>query len=238
MILSKVGRMMLQDRLKTALSEANLSANKLAKLVGVSHVAVGQWLNGTSKNIKGATAIKVADALQINVDWLLTGAGPKEKGKNPPRSVKAVDPADATKDGSYVVMPLHQLRCESSEGYQMDEIQERSAVFSKELFEQLKAKPENCMRCRVVSSNMAPMLKQGDEVVFDTTRTEIESEGVYAVSNSGRFEVYKLLPMIDGSIRFTSCNEDYASITIPASEFAARSISILGKVLFATTFFS
>ena len=37
---------MLNERLKLALDEAGLNAFKLSKKVGVSHVAVGQWLKG------------------------------------------------------------------------------------------------------------------------------------------------------------------------------------------------
>lgn len=238
MILSKVGRMLLQDRLKTALSEAHISANRLAKAVGVSHVAVGQWLNGTSKNIKGATAIKVAEALDVNLDWLLTGTGPKERGKNPPRPVMAVDPAKTSDSGDYVVLPMHQLKWLAyEEQHNMEPIKEHSAVFSTELFRSLHARPENCMRCRVVSSNMVPVLKPDDEVVFDTSQKELKREGLYAVSNDGKFEVYKLIPLIDGNIKFISFNSDYPESILHFSEFHERSINILGRVIFATTFF-
>ena len=50
--------------------ESNLS---LAKKIGTSHTSVGRWLSGVPANTEAQ--IKAANALNVSVQWLLTGEG-------------------------------------------------------------------------------------------------------------------------------------------------------------------
>lgn len=64
---------MLQDRLREAREKHGLSARALAKEAGVSAGYVGLIESGAKKNITAETAIKLATALGVSVQWLLTG---------------------------------------------------------------------------------------------------------------------------------------------------------------------
>lgn len=53
-----------------------LNKLQLSKLVGSSHTTVGRWLEADGFVPRAQTAHRVADALNINAQWLLEGEGP------------------------------------------------------------------------------------------------------------------------------------------------------------------
>jgi transcriptional regulator with XRE-family HTH domain len=92
---SKVGTMVkeglqtldrLCDRLKTARLRAGLSQAELAKRVGVSSAAVGQWETDDT-NPSNANMRTVADVLSVSVEWLASGRGEMTQGA--PAKVRA-----------------------------------------------------------------------------------------------------------------------------------------------------
>lgn len=221
--------MLLQDRLRSALQDAGLTANGLAKLVGVSHVAVGQWLSGASKNIKGATAIRVASALGVNLDWLLTGVGPRKGAKAEP--VIAVEGPILPNDCVQVPM----TKIDRSFGEQQMQDKNRS-YFNKGIFEFYGVKPENCRVLELTSDNMAPILKKGSQVLYDITDKECLISGFYVVNIRGQLMACKLIPQLNGSITLQSTNEDFDPIVIN-HESLNKDFIIEGKILLATIFF-
>ncbi|MDP2815748.1 MAG: helix-turn-helix domain-containing protein [Rectinemataceae bacterium] len=60
----------LAERLKIALDESGLRKTDLYKRAGVSSGAVTQWLDGTTKSLKGKNLFKVADVLRVNPKWI------------------------------------------------------------------------------------------------------------------------------------------------------------------------
>lgn len=63
-------------RLSDAMSEAGIVAADLARRVKVSHVAVGNYLReGDAAIPKADVAQRIADALGVELRWLLTGQG-------------------------------------------------------------------------------------------------------------------------------------------------------------------
>ena len=66
------------DRLADAMQEAGLNGRALAALVGVKESSVSQWLSRTIKEIKAQHAFAIADALGVEVRWLVLGDGPRK----------------------------------------------------------------------------------------------------------------------------------------------------------------
>lgn len=62
-------------RLGHAVKSRGIKPSALAKAVGVSAATVSDWINGIIKNIDASNALKVANALKINIDWLMFGRG-------------------------------------------------------------------------------------------------------------------------------------------------------------------
>lgn len=72
------------NRLKQAIAASGLpdTQSALAKTFGVSGVMVWSYRNG-EKLPRMSTAIRIADALKVNVEWLLSGTGQMNAGSKP-----------------------------------------------------------------------------------------------------------------------------------------------------------
>jgi transcriptional regulator with XRE-family HTH domain len=57
---------------------------ELARRVGVSKAAVSHWLDGTTKFIRPEHLVSIADALGLELRWLITGRGPRLAKDGPP----------------------------------------------------------------------------------------------------------------------------------------------------------
>lgn len=80
----------LKDRLAEARTEAGLSQAQLAKAVGAGQSTIASIENGRNKG--SSLFLDLARALNVNVEWLMDGAGPKrgEGGPTtPPQSASA-----------------------------------------------------------------------------------------------------------------------------------------------------
>lgn len=69
----------LAERLRERMTapEVMVTAAELARRAGVKPPSVFLWLDGTTKNIKYATLLRVAAALKTTPEWLATGIGRK-----------------------------------------------------------------------------------------------------------------------------------------------------------------
>lgn len=63
------------DMLKRAREAAGLSQAQLAKVVGVKPAAIGLIETGDTKSLKASTAVALARALGLRVEWLVEGVG-------------------------------------------------------------------------------------------------------------------------------------------------------------------
>lgn len=60
--------------------ELGLTVADLAHAAGVTRTAVYLWIHGTSKALKAAALIRIAEILKVTPQWLETGQGKKESG--------------------------------------------------------------------------------------------------------------------------------------------------------------
>src|SRR5262245_22597342 len=63
----------IRSRIERRLAELNLSNRKASQLAGGSESLIQNVLNGKSANPRGDTVRKLAAALQVSEQWLLTG---------------------------------------------------------------------------------------------------------------------------------------------------------------------
>lgn len=67
------------DRIRSLREETGLSAAALARELGVTRSAVGQWEGGfTSPSLENLSALAVLG--DVNFEWLATGRGPRRHG--------------------------------------------------------------------------------------------------------------------------------------------------------------
>lgn len=81
----------LAERIRSARLEANIEEPaELARRAGVRAAAAYQWESGDIRSLKAETAIALADALHVNIRWLVTGKG--KPALTPENVVTSVDP--------------------------------------------------------------------------------------------------------------------------------------------------
>lgn len=70
------------DRLEEVLKVRGLGSNELSRLANVSEGFVSHVITKSKKNpnadINGAKAVLIAKAAKVNLEWLLTGEGPRD----------------------------------------------------------------------------------------------------------------------------------------------------------------
>ncbi len=70
------------DRIKEVRKLRGISAKKLGQLLGVSQSVIAKWETGARKNLRSDSVNRLAGALKVNTQWLLTGEGQMEKSEN------------------------------------------------------------------------------------------------------------------------------------------------------------
>ena len=112
-----------------------------------------------------------------------------------------------------------------------------SEVYTKDFFDLFKADPKHCFRCRIENDNMEPVLKENDIVLINSSDKDIKSNKLYAISNQGHLEVYRIIKQLDGKLILKSENKNYSDISTTREELESNNIYIVGKVLIGTIFF-
>lgn len=83
-----VAAMTLPERLRWALEHTGMDQVSLARHVGITKGAVGQWVSGDTAHIRPEHLFKAARALRVEAEWLGTGEGPRTRTE---RALPGVD---------------------------------------------------------------------------------------------------------------------------------------------------
>ena len=63
------------QRIRWAIEERQLTQVEVANRVGLTQATVSNWVTDTSRKPSGPSLLKLANALGISPDWIVTGAG-------------------------------------------------------------------------------------------------------------------------------------------------------------------
>ncbi|MBK1979105.1 helix-turn-helix transcriptional regulator [Achromobacter xylosoxidans] len=69
----------LAQRLREAMDQTGVKQVDIARAAGIKPPSVADWLNGKTKNIRGANLVSVAQLLNVSEAWLADGKLPKER---------------------------------------------------------------------------------------------------------------------------------------------------------------
>lgn len=84
-------------RIKQRRLELGWNQSTLAAKAGCTKGAVSQWETGDVKNLQSPRLIKVADALDVEVRWLLSGEEPKLRARPAEPVTYSIEEAEAIK---------------------------------------------------------------------------------------------------------------------------------------------
>jgi transcriptional regulator with XRE-family HTH domain len=87
-----LGMETITERINELVADSGLEPAELARKLGVSKQTMNDWTKGRTVNIKPDNLIEIVDYFNVEVRWLVRGAGPKyAKPSAPPEVQRATD---------------------------------------------------------------------------------------------------------------------------------------------------
>ena len=214
----------LVERLQKALDDKKLSWSKASTMIGLSPQAPSKWKKG---QIGKETLEKLAELLEVDVGWLLTG---KDAGVFEPLvTVETVVTTEDYKDEFVwidVVEAVFSCGVGESIEFHFDTINGKipfSPSFMKE-----KGVTEKTMKIiKAKGESMADFIKDGDLVGINLAQTDIIDGEIYAVYLAGEGMLKQIFKEADGSLVLHSLNEKFPDRIV--TEENGRNFKVMGR---------
>lgn len=208
---------------------AQINGKELSNLTGLTTAAISQYKTGKILTLNAMAAQKIADALGVNVEWLVTGEGNMIKP-----NIISLDNADSDKlPAGFVQIPEYKICFGAGEAEEptYEEIQDCvPAYFRSSFFSDRGINPKNCRRFKVIGDSMIPLINSGDYITVDCTPQDyIENNQIYALVFDHSLRVKRLIKSFK-TLTIRSDNQIYPDEVLTLEE-AAQMIHIIGKVI-------
>ena len=208
---------------------AQINGKELSILTGLTTAAISQYKTGKILTLNAMAAQKIADALGVNVEWLVTGEGNMIKP-----NIISLDNADSDKlPAGFVQIPEYKICFGAGEAEEptYEEIQDCvPAYFRSTFFSDRGINPKNCKRFKVIGDSMIPLINDGDYITVDCTPKDyIENNQIYALVFDHSLRIKRLIKSFK-TLTIRSDNQIYPDEVLTLEE-AAQMIHIIGKVI-------
>lgn len=219
----------LKNRIQSAMDYAQINGKELSVITGLTTAAISQYKTGKILTLNAMAAQKIADALGVNVEWLVTGEGNMIKP-----NIISLDSADSDKlPAGFVQIPEYKICFGAGEAEEptYEEIQDCvPAYFRSSFFSDRGINPKNCKRFKVIGDSMIPLINDGDYITVDCTPKDyIENNQIYALVFDHSLRIKRLIKSFK-SLTIRSDNPIYSDEVLTLEE-AAQMIHIIGKVI-------
>ncbi|UXZ55794.1 helix-turn-helix transcriptional regulator [Halomonas sp. 7T] len=211
------------DRLRE-LTSIEGSANALARKAGISQGGLQRYLKGGEPTRK--VLIKLADAMGVDLLWLMTGEGSKGTAR---RDVELVTEVPGMED--YAFVPLYDAQCSAGDGAWNENCRVLTHIsFTRYSLRKQGLTPDHLSAIRIDGDSMEPVLHSGDTVLIDHTRTTIEGEGIYILRLDGHLYAKRLQRQFNG-ISIISANKEYDKVLVPQDQL--HELDIIGRAVWS-----
>ena len=206
------------DRLKSRMKARKTTQEDLAAILDISQSSVGHYVSGR-RNPRKNVLEKIADELEVSMDWLLgkTNLPPIDKRDFFPVPVlsaaKAAQSLRQLEGGDMELTPIS-TKWISTQGYKSEEL---------------------CV-CYVQDDAMAPKLNIGDKVVIDRDCKDISNGKVFALLVNNTLHLRRALQGLSGaSWTLSSDNKENPMYRdeVFLLEGIEDSIKVIGRVVLA-----
>ncbi len=219
----------LKNRIQSAMDYAQINGKELSVITGLTTAAISQYKTGKILTLNAMAAQKIADALGVNVEWLVTGEGNMIKP-----NIISLDNADSDKlPAGFVQIPEYKICFGAGEAEEptYEEIQDCvPAYFRSSFFSDRGINPKNCKRFKVIGDSMIPLINDGDYITVDCTPKDyIENNQIYALVFDHSLRIKRLIKSFK-TLTIRSDNQIYPDEVLTLEE-AAQMIHIIGKVI-------
>lgn len=213
------------DRIKKALYEKHMTGFELASKAAISEGGISQIVNGKIKNLKIDTLIKISQALNVNLMWLITG---EDNGM----IVSAL--GENQSNDSYYQIPRFEVTFnpkKDGEPHYTEFKYDRITTFHKSYFEKYGiASSKYCKSFKVLGDSMEPLIRNGDYVVVDCDPdVKIVDGDIYAFVDEKGLHVKRLIAPLRGGLIIRSENKSYEDDFLSKQDL--KNICIIGHVI-------
>lgn len=206
----------LSARISGLIKESGTSLRALSKEIGISHVALANWVSGKSRP-SDENLEAFCKRFHVSPAWLLFGDGAEAGGQ----SIQLDDS---------VSIPL--LEAEGSCGTREDLEQFGCSIITmvRVTYEFIRTYcPSAAIRSLHIitarGDSMSPTLNDGDAVIVDVSQRDVTQDGLYAVSLSGA-TLIKRIQITPKGLLLISDNPRYHPIALDEGD----SVNIIGRV--------
>lgn len=209
--------------------------SEFARAVGVAQASLARWVKGEADPSR-SNLVKIAEVTGVSIEWLATGKIQEEK-------TTAEKPA-----GSLVSRAFEKMQELLDEGVSMVDCYSSINVsagfgsfnegateadgqepYSDSLLCSLGVKAEKCAVFWANGNSMLPTINDGDQMLVDLSRKEIQGDRIYLVQNGESVWVKRVKMEWDGISLISDNKEEYPPISIKSSE--AQDLQIIGQVV-------
>lgn len=188
---------------------------------------------------KSQFAGKIAKALDVRLEWLLSGEGPMRDSTHHQPDPSQIgtpiitwDKPEDLPEGEFVIVPRYDLHVAAGNGHVVyEEIEhEQGQAYRTNSIRSLGTKASNLMTVYAKGDSMEPSIYAGDALLVDRGQREVQDRNVYVLRYGHEIRVKRLYKRPDGGLRIVSDNTNgYQEEVITAAEM--EHIEIIGRVV-------
>lgn len=205
------------------LAEMHGGAGPFADKVGIKRNTFYTYVSG-DREPRASDILSIADRSEVSLDWLLRGVG-----VGPSASI------EAKLSGESISIPRFEVQAAAGDGSEVlsQEVADYFIV-SKDWVSRYITNGAKLGMIEARGDSMEPTIRDGDGLIinFNFSKMDLNQGGVFIISTSDGVKVKRLQVMIDGGIRISSDNPNYAPETIDR-EFADEHLHVQAKVIFS-----
>lgn len=218
-----------------------MTQQQLADSVNVNQPVIGSIESRDSETSKHAS--KIADALSVSLDWLLTGKGSEPFLEGDAKEVDhecglvVCDKGTPLLDDD-IELPLYTNRfvtdvC-SAEATVLEA--RRKLRFSKQTLKEANVNYDDAIVIKLIDDNMAPLILDGSTIVVDTSKANIpiKDNRIYALESDGDLRCKYIQRVPGGKVKLISENPMYDDELYEMDEFS-KIYRIIGWVFWWST---
>jgi phage repressor protein C with HTH and peptisase S24 domain len=217
----------------------------VGKMFGVTQKGARKWLEAEA--IPETKRLpQIAAKLAVSVEWLLTGRPPRDYIDGevitprlpapetlPGSRIVAWDGlVDLPEGSAYIVVPHFDVRLSAGDGADaewMDHPDNEPIPVPARVFRAHGAHPQRCHALYVRGASMEPTLLDGDTVLIDTARTEVQDDALFALLYHGELYIKRLFRLPGGGVELRSDNPRHRSQEVRGADLAA--LRVLGRTI-------
>ncbi|MDX1538852.1 helix-turn-helix transcriptional regulator [Arsukibacterium sp.] len=236
----KLAYMKMSERILSRRKWLKLTQESVAKVVGVNRVSVSNWETDSKSGgmPSGKHLIKLAQALNVTPEWLLTGdEDAKQKGGVSDHAatytIGSFDLWDSKTplNDDEVELPFYkEVELSAGTGSVVQLLDNGFKLrFAKSTLRRYNIQPDLAACVTVSGNSMEPVLPDQATVGIDTGNTKIKDGDMYAIDHDGLLKVKRLYRLPGNGLRLRSFNSD----EYPDEDYQAEqaiNIKVLGRV--------